>query len=156
MYGTDARADVRYWRSPAWVSDRHSFRASDGQPLGRPSYRVGDHLVIYVSRAARRACPAIVRVTNPPVFDLDRVRREGSSGDDERWGWLTEVAPVETTSLLRAPTLAEIERQFQSAGSNSTGDSQDLAVSFCFALPERGNCAADDSPQQSLSAPVEN
>lgn len=114
MYGTPERARTTHWRHPTWVSDRHTIRASDGEPLGRPSYRVGDHLVIYLSREGRRACPAIVRVTERPVFDLARVRREGALGDDERWGWLTEVDGVAATPLARAPTLADIGVRSQS------------------------------------------
>ncbi len=107
MYGSSNRTKAVHWKGPSWVSDRHTTRASDGTPLGRPTYRLGDHLVIYLSRQGR-ACPAVVRVTTEPKFDLDRVRREGELGDDERWGWLTEVEGVAATDLTKAPGLDDI------------------------------------------------
>jgi hypothetical protein len=108
MYGTPERARFSHWRGRFWVSDRHTFRESDGEPLGRPTYRVGDHLVVYLSREERRACPAVVRVLEPPVFDIERVRREGALGDEERWGWVTQVEGVSAVPLSRAPTLDDI------------------------------------------------
>jgi hypothetical protein len=90
-----------------WVSDRHSERPEGGTPLRRPSYRVGDHLVIYVTRGERQACPAVMRVAEEPVFDPDLVAHEVDAEDAQKWSWVTWVEPVASIALARAPTLAD-------------------------------------------------
>lgn len=107
MYDLPGRHPASYWRDGAWVSDRHTF-AADGKPLGRPTYEVGDHLVVYLTKGERNACPAILKVSSEPVFDEKRVRDEGRSGDHERWAWLTEVEGVRAVDLAHAPTLSDI------------------------------------------------
>lgn len=97
-------------------------REGDGEPLLRPSYRVGDLLVLYL---VGRACPAIAEVEKEPVFDPARVERGSKSRSDaNRWGWLTEVrvihktvaglegAPASPICGLSAPARAKRE-QFQ-------------------------------------------
>ncbi len=106
MYGTPERIAASYWRRLAWISDRHTMR--EGQPIRRPTYQVGDHLVVYLSRGHRRACPAILRVKKLPVFDPERVRRETNAHDAEKWAWVTEVQVVAVADLDRAPTLSDI------------------------------------------------
>jgi hypothetical protein len=94
------------WSSDGWVWDRHDVR--DARPLHKPTYRVGDHLVVYVTKGPIRACPAVLRVTRPPVFDPDLVEREGAPGDAEKWGWVTRVETIEAVDLREAPTLDDI------------------------------------------------
>lgn len=108
LYGSEDRATAAHWRGRTWVSDRHTERPGGGNPLGKPSYRVGEHLVIYVSTGPRKACPAIVRVADPPTFSPDLVEREASRADAERYGWVTWVDHVASLPLHRAPTLREI------------------------------------------------
>jgi len=107
MYDLPGRHPASYWRGGPWVSDRHTF-ATNGSPLGRPTYEIGDHLVVYLTRGERNACPAILKVTAEPVFDEERVRDEGRSGDHERWAWLTEVEGVRAVDVADAPTLSDI------------------------------------------------
>lgn len=107
MYAAPGRIPGSHWRGESWVSDRHTL-ASDGRPLRRPSYEIGDHLVVYLTRGERAACPAILKVTKEAVFDPNRVRREGRPGD-ERWGWVTNVQGVLGVDLTVAPTLSDLE-----------------------------------------------
>jgi hypothetical protein len=107
MYDLPGRHPASHWRGGTWVSDRHTF-AADGRTLRRPTYEIGDHLVVYLTQGERAACPAILKVTAEPVFDPDRVRREGRPGDDERWAWLTEVEGVRAVEIADAPTLSDI------------------------------------------------
>jgi hypothetical protein len=108
LYGSEERATAAHWRGRTWVSDRHTERAAGGKPLREPSYRIGEHLVIYVSTGPRKACPAIVRVVERPVFDPDLVEREASKKDAKKYGWVTWVEYVASLPLHRAPTLTEI------------------------------------------------
>ncbi len=80
-----------WWEDMSWVSDVHRRRKADGAPLLRPSYRVGDLLVLYL---VGRACPAIAEVDREPVFDPARVERDSNRSDADRWGWLTEVRVI--------------------------------------------------------------
>jgi hypothetical protein len=114
LYGSEERATAAHWRGRTWVSDRHTERANGGTPLRRPSYRVGEHLVVYVSTGPRKACPAIVRVADDPVFDPDLVARESSREDAKRYGWVTWVDHVASLPLHRAPTLSQIGVRSQS------------------------------------------
>lgn len=108
LYGSEERMTARHWRRRMWVSDRHIERPGGGKPKGEPTYKVGEHLVIYVSRGERNACPAIMRVAERPVFDPELVARDASPGDAKQWGWVTWVEPVASVSLSSAPTLADI------------------------------------------------
>jgi hypothetical protein len=109
MHHRPEREDPSSWHGEFWISDAHRLRPSDGAPLLRPSYQVGDRLVIYLSRDERHACPAIVRVTRPPIYEPDRVRRDGGRpGDDDQWAWVTEVVGERATALEDAPTLSEL------------------------------------------------
>jgi hypothetical protein len=114
LYSNEARMTASHWRKRMWVSDRHTDRPGGGTPLRRPSYKVGDHLVIYVTRGERQACPAIVRVAQEPVFDPDLVEREVNSEDARKWGWATWVEPVAAIALANAPTLADLAVSSQS------------------------------------------
>lgn len=107
LYSSQERMTARHWSRRMWVSDRHTER-SDGRIIRRPSYKVGDHLVIYVTRGERQGCPAVVRVSEEPVFDPALVAREVHAADAEKWSWVTWVEPVASTALAHAPTLAQI------------------------------------------------
>jgi phospholipase D-like protein len=114
MYDLPGRRPASHWRDGAWISDRHTW-AADGRPLRRPSYEIGDHLVIYLAGGERPLCPVILEVTAEPRFDPARVRREGRRGDHERWAWLTEVELVRAArTSAAAPTLAEIDVSHES------------------------------------------
>jgi hypothetical protein len=106
MYGSPERGRVAHWRGESWVSDRHTRR--NGKVLGRPGYKVGDHLVIYLSRTEPKGCPAIVRVTDEPRFDPELVAAQGYPGDEETWGWVTPVRGVAAVPIARAPGLADL------------------------------------------------
>lgn len=100
----DERDLDRWWEEMEWVSDVHRLRNGDGEPLLRPSYRVGDLLVLYL---VGRACPAIAEVKKTPVFDPARVERDSNRSDANRWGWLTEIRVIHKTAagLEGAPDL---------------------------------------------------
>lgn len=108
LYSGADRMTARHWQKRMWVSDRHIERPEGGIPLRRPSYKVGDHLVIYVTRGARAACPAVMRVASEPVYDPDLVAREANPDDASKWSWVTWVEPVASVSLATTPTLADI------------------------------------------------
>ena len=108
MHHRPERAKPSSWQGKFWISDVHRLRPIDGLPLLRPSYRVGDRLVIYLSREGRRACPAVVRVTRTAEYEPERVRRSGWPGDDGHWGWVTEVIGERAIALADAPTLEDL------------------------------------------------
>lgn len=106
VYGTGMGPDDLFDYS--WISD-HDRPKPDGSPGGRrPGYKVGDHIVIYVTRGDDLRCPAVARVTAPPVLDPGRVEREGSKEDAEQWPWLTEIDVVHAVPLRRGATLDQI------------------------------------------------
>lgn len=106
VYGTGMGPDDIF--DYPWISD-HDRPKPDGSPGGRtPGYKEGDHIVIYVTRGNDLRCPAIVRVTAPPVLDPDRVERESSKEDAEQWPWLTEIDVVHAVPLRDGPTLDDI------------------------------------------------
>jgi len=107
MYDLPGRHPASHWRTASWISDRHTL-ADDGRPLRRPTYEIGDHLVVYLSGGETPVCPAILKVTAEAIFDPERVRREGREGDADRWAWLTEVDCVRMVEVPDAPTLSEI------------------------------------------------
>jgi hypothetical protein len=106
MYGDQALSARSGWRGLDWVSDAHVIR--NGKPIRRPSYAIGDHLVTYLSRVERPACPAILRVVDEPRFDPKLVARE-APGAEDRWAWVTPVEVVAVTDLQRAPLLRDLE-----------------------------------------------
>jgi hypothetical protein len=108
MHHRPERESESNWRGDFWISDVHRLRPSDGAPLLKPNYRLGDRLVIYLSREGRRACPAIVRVTGLPRYAPEIVRREGWPDDYKSWSWVTEVTGERVTSIDNAPTLSEL------------------------------------------------
>lgn len=114
LYANEERMTARHWRRRMWISDRHTAPRADGTPGRKPSYRIGEHLVIYVSRGPRQACPAIMRVVEAPVFDPDLVEREVNAEDAALWSWVTWVEPVASIALSRAPTLSDMGVSSQS------------------------------------------
>jgi hypothetical protein len=73
--------DGSFWGSISWISDRHVVR--DDRVIWRPTYKVGDLVVLYLSGTYR--CPAIIEVTAEADFDPARVEREARPGDGARW-----------------------------------------------------------------------
>jgi hypothetical protein len=106
MHDWPGRDDERYWQQLAFINDPHFVRG--GEPKGRPSYRSGDLVVIYLSGTYR--CPAAVRVVAPASFDPRRVERSAQAldGDEQRWGWVTDVELVAHKPVVAAPGIGEI------------------------------------------------
>jgi PLD-like domain len=106
MYDMPERED-RWWQRLQLINDEHRIRA-DGRVYYRPSYERGDLLTLYV---VGRACPAIYEVTRPAEYEPERVRRDPLALPDDwrRWGYVTEVRLVKSTTLERAPTLRAID-----------------------------------------------
>jgi hypothetical protein len=104
----DERDLDRWWEKMTWVSDVHRLRKGDGEPLLRPTYRVGDLLVLYL---VGQACPAIAEVRREAIFDPARVERDSNRSDSNRWGWLTEVRVIHKTAtgLDGAPDLDQLQ-----------------------------------------------
>jgi hypothetical protein len=105
MYGDEDRSRAATWRRKRWVNDRHTDTPAG--PARRPSYAIGDLLVVYLSRGERQACPAIMRVVGSPEFKPRTVAAD-SPGDEAKWAWVTPVECVVARSLSRSPTLADI------------------------------------------------
>jgi hypothetical protein len=116
QYYSDDRARASHWKGTTWVSDRHTERPGGGKPLYEPTYKVGEHLVIYLTRGPRRACPAIVRVTAPPTYDPNLVADEDSPESAERWGWVTRVEVLRASDLSEAPELSDLGIEARSVG----------------------------------------
>jgi len=66
MYDLPGRHPASHWRTASWISDRHTL-ADDGRPLRRPTYEIGDHLVVYLSGGETPVCPAILKVWERPL-----------------------------------------------------------------------------------------
>ncbi len=108
MHGRPERIARSYWTSQSWINDAHTL--VDGRPTRRPSYKVGDLLVVYLGSGARKACPAIMRVEREPEYEPERVRAESSIPDDaDRWSWVTPVSCLGAIDLEQAPTLADLD-----------------------------------------------
>lgn len=116
QYYSEDRARASHWKGTTWVSDGHGEVPGRKGPLHRPSYKVGEHLVIYLTRTAHQACPAIVRVSAEPEFDPELVEREDSAQSAERWGWVTRVQVLCATDLSMAPTLEDLGIAGRSVG----------------------------------------
>jgi hypothetical protein len=108
QYYSEVRAQASYWKGRTWVSDRHTERIGGGEPLLRPTYKGGEHLVIYLTRGPRKGCPAIVRVVAPPEYAPDLVADQDSPESAERWGWVTWVDVLHSTNLSDAPQLSDL------------------------------------------------
>jgi hypothetical protein len=96
IYRDATSADER-WENGAWIGS---------SARGRPSFKVGDLVLIYAVKA--KACNAVVRVTEPPVLDPARALREGATADADRWPWITEVAPELQVPIARGVPLTEL------------------------------------------------
>jgi hypothetical protein len=104
LHDRPERRSTAYWTSQDWISDPHFMRG--GKPKLRPSYRINDLILIYLS--GTRRCPVIARVEEAAVFDPGRVNREARAGDGERWGWLTEIEVLGFCQVDEAPTLDSV------------------------------------------------
>jgi hypothetical protein len=108
MYSSPQREEAQFWRSLSWVGDRHQHQ---GKAIThKPSYAIGDQLVIYLTRGARNGCPAIVRVKALPRYDPSLVRKHALRPDDhKKWSWVTEVEVVASVrTMAKAPSLSAI------------------------------------------------
>jgi hypothetical protein len=108
QYYSEDRAQASHWKGRTWVSDGHTQRPDGREPLYRPTYKEGEHLVIYLIRGPRRGCPAIVRVAAAPEYNPDLVAEEDSPESAERWGWVTWVDVLRATDLSAAPQLNDL------------------------------------------------
>jgi hypothetical protein len=116
QYYSADRAKASHWKGRTWVSDGHTERPDGGKPLYEPTYKVGEHLVIYLIRGPRSACPAIVRVTTPAEYDPDLVAEQDSPEAAERWSWVTWVEALRAIDLSEAPELKDLGVASRSVG----------------------------------------
>jgi hypothetical protein len=113
VYNTPQRTSAAEFRAGlSWISDHHRLKGS--RPSHRPTYAVGDEIVLY--SVTDGACPARLRVTKEAVFDPARVSREGRRGDGKRWGWLTETQVIAAADLDAAPGLRRLRVEPSSVG----------------------------------------
>jgi hypothetical protein len=94
LYNSAERAAPAEWKSLDWVSD--------GPPSRRPTYAVGDELLLY--DVPSRSFPARARVTAEAVSRPRLVDREGGPGEGRRWPFVTEVEVLGAVDLSVAPT----------------------------------------------------
>jgi hypothetical protein len=97
----------------SWISDPGSRHASgerryrkDGQPAGKPGYRIGDQLGLYFSTTLK--VPLVVEVIGLPEFVPDFVQANSYGGEadaGERWPWMTRVRGLHRLSLDEAPDI---------------------------------------------------
>jgi hypothetical protein len=82
VYGGEAAADLQ-WEDGSWFSS---------SKRGRPTFAVGDLVVIY-SKGAQR-CNAVLEVTTEARHDPDFVVSDGRPQEEgDRWPWVNEVTP---------------------------------------------------------------
>jgi hypothetical protein len=106
--GRDAPPD--WWVHQQWINDAHGKTpdgnvryTKSGRPAGRPRYRVGDFVALYL--AGPGVVPVIYEVMSTPRFDIDFVKAHWPD-DPGRWGWVTDVDLVLRADLNKAPPLS--------------------------------------------------
>lgn len=104
MHNRPERQNRNFWIDRSWISDSHTVK--DGKPKGRPSYRVGDLLVMYLTEIAR--CPAVAVVEAVAEFDPAAVEKGGRTGDGDQWGWVTEIKVLDACHINEAPKIEAI------------------------------------------------
>jgi hypothetical protein len=83
LYADAAEAD-RPWSPGDWIAS---------PAVRRPSFAVGDLLLVYASYA--RVCNAVIRVVAPTPLDPAFAVAQGTPQDEaDRWPWITPVEPV--------------------------------------------------------------
>jgi hypothetical protein len=159
----EGKAD--YWLGRKWVSDgpgcesprwdkRPRPRAGDLSPPFGPRYEVGDRLVVYVT--GRGVCPAILEVKSEPRWDPGWVDDNGSAGDAQDWGVVTEVEGLWSVATDVAPKLQLIGVEADSVRRKGHIELEQ----WQYRLAER-LIAGDQAPQPpssqeaSVSVPVE-
>lgn len=82
VYSDETAADVE-WEDGAWFSS---------SKRGRPTFAVGDLVLIY-SKGAQR-CNAVLEVTTQARYDPDFIVSDGRSQEEgDRWPWVNDVKP---------------------------------------------------------------
>jgi hypothetical protein len=153
------------WRELDWVADGPGRRSPrwDGRPQPRagtprppyaPSYAIGDRLVVYSSRSGR--CPAILEVTEAPVWDPALVDRR-YPGEGERWGVVTRVRVLGAADDPDdAPRLEEVGVARRSVGRKSYLRIEPwMLARACAALGAAGAGAVEAPTASAAFVPVE-
>ena len=80
-----------------------------GDPFGRPSWRAGEQVGVYLGTTKR--VPLLVQITKDPEFDPSFVQAadRAGEGDGERWPWVTWVRVLKAVEVGDAPTLEDLE-----------------------------------------------
>lgn len=106
LHDAPGRYDSGYFGRRRMVNDRQRER-SDGTVYYRPSYEVGDLMLVYV---VQRGCPAILEVTRAAALEPHRVRDDPDALPDDwrRWTWVTEVRCVYERDLDEAPPFSTL------------------------------------------------
>jgi len=98
-----------------FVRDRREWFACPKR--GRPSFHVGDRVLIYATGHQRIV--GAVEVTKEPRLDPDFVRKEGEF-DGDRWPWVVEHVPLLIVPRVgRGPRLARADIDTLSVRSKS-------------------------------------
>lgn len=108
---------ARYWLERDWISDgpgrksrrwrgRGKPRTGQTYPAFGPQYKVGDRLVMYITR--RGVCPAIFEVVDEPRWDPGHVDRQSGGREGDQWGVVTNIKGLWALPLDRAPEVESI------------------------------------------------
>jgi hypothetical protein len=95
----------KHWISDPGVHDENGQRKCrrDGKPAGKPGYRAGDKIGLYLSTTLR--VPLLVEVIEAPRFDPEFVQMHNDGGEPdagERWPWVTPVIGLRELPLEEA------------------------------------------------------
>lgn len=134
VYQDEAAADLA-WGDGAWFSS---------SKRGRPSFQVGDLVLVYAKDAHR--CSAVVEVTEAPRHDPAFVVSDGRPEEEgERWPWVNDVqVRLKVPSAVGVP-LSHLGFTGQSlqGGHKRLGLSEfALAIRFLASAAQEGGAAA--------------
>ena len=111
-YGGRLAQDIgeEMWLSDPGQRDPHGERlyTAAGEPWGRPSWRVGEQVGVYLGGTKR--VPVLAEIIAPPEFGPEFVQAAewAKDGDGERWPWVTRFRVLKAVKLDDAPTLDQL------------------------------------------------
>jgi hypothetical protein len=109
--GLRIKPGQRHWISDPGNRDANGKRLhrQDGEPYGKPSYRIGDFIGLYPAPTLK--VPTIVEVKSVPHFNPKFVQENAEGGEPdagEKWPWVTEVEGKFEASIDNAPDIDQL------------------------------------------------
>jgi hypothetical protein len=105
MYG-HGKPQGEWWLKRAWIHDRHRDGNVPEAITFEPKYGVGDLIALYVTRPSGPGrIPAILEVTRAPYDGRDLVAATFGTQEAAKYGWVTHVAVLRSTSVADAPEI---------------------------------------------------